>query len=70
MFVHMNGYISATTLSNEDMARGEAVRWIGSSRSARSMIALPEGHSPSVVHRGPSVSEATLTRSEWPGQRA
>ncbi len=55
MFVHMNGNISATTLSNEDMARGEAVRWIGISLSAGSMIALFEGHSPSVVDRGPSV---------------
>ena len=55
MLAYMNGYIIETTVSNEDIAHGEVVRWIGISHSAKSMIALLEGHSPSVVDRGSGV---------------
>lgn len=65
MSADMNGYIIETTIPNEDMPRGEAVRWIGISPSAKAMIALLDGHSPSVVDR----SHAVLLRAQFMGLR-
>ena len=52
----MNGYIIETTRENKSRPGGqESVRWIGVMRSARQMISVLSGHSPSVVDRGPGV---------------
>lgn len=52
----MNGYIIETRCEDAKARGGQrAIRWIGIMRSAREMIAVLPGHSPSVVDRSPGV---------------
>jgi hypothetical protein len=52
----MNGYIIETTRENEKGTRGpQTVQWIGIRKSAKDMISVLPGHSPSVVDRGPGI---------------
>jgi hypothetical protein len=52
----MNGFIIETRFPDEKARGGQrAVQWIGIATSARDMIALLPGHSPSVVDRGPGI---------------
>lgn len=52
----MNGFIIETRCENEKAHGGqETVRWIGIMPSAKDMISVLPGHSPSVVDRGPDV---------------
>ena len=54
----MNGYIIETSHPREGARREQdPVYWIGIRSSAQSMISVLEGHSPSVVDRGPRVLE-------------
>ena len=60
----MNGFIIETRFPDEKVRGGKrGVRWIGIAKSAKDMISLPPGHSPSVVDRGPGV----LTRARLLG---
>ncbi len=52
----MNGYIIETRQDDDTARSGQrATQWIGIARSAREMISLLPGQSPSVVDRGPGV---------------
>ena len=52
----MNGYLIETTRENEKRtAKPQTVQWIGIMKSAKDMISVLPGHSPSVVDRGPGI---------------
>ena len=52
----MNGFIIETKVPDEKARGGQrAVQWIGIAKSAKDMISLLSGHSPSVVDRGPGI---------------
>ena len=52
----MNRYIIETTRENEKRTlKPQTVHWIGIMKSAKDMILVLPGHSPSVVDRGPGV---------------
>ena len=52
----MNGYIIETRRENETRTRGpQTVQWIGIRKSAKDMISVLPGHSPSVVDRGAGI---------------
>lgn len=54
----MNGYIIEMSRPCEgDPSEQDLVYWIGIQASAQAMISALEGHSPSVVDRGPRVLE-------------
>ncbi|EYD75869.1 hypothetical protein Rumeso_02651 [Rubellimicrobium mesophilum DSM 19309] len=62
----MNGFIIETRCEDAKARGGQrAIRWIGIMRSARDMIAVLPGHSPSVVDRGPGI----LARARFPGMQ-
>jgi hypothetical protein len=64
----MNGFI-IETWHEDAKARGgqRATRWIGIATSARDLIALLPGHSPSVVNRGPGVLARAHLLGVWDG---